>query len=431
LPWPQAGQTMRLEGPLIPKPIMNAPAPRRSRPLRLLAAALASCLLLACGGVGSGGSGLPTGGLNTGNPGGAAPFGLAEGTITGFGSVIVDGVRFDDSAVAAPYVIEFDGARQDVALHLGQRVRLELDASGKAVAIEVLPQLHGPVTAAPGGGWLQVAGQWVRVGTQAILADFKQVADIPVDDKDLEVHGTWGYDASRGAVLEATLVRLRALPATGGAASQPVMVAGVVQAVDGRTVTIGTVGGARLTLSEGSSVPPVGTLVSFWVDRAVLTQAQPWPVKGGRRPLVLADGTTMTMSGAISAIDGHLASVQGLKVQLPGSQGVQSDAPQPGAFVKFTVRRVGEQLEVADSKVLPQAAPVGVDIEVRASLSGTNWAQRPLSIKPRNVEMRVPDRVLQASGCAEFGTGTVDVHVKAAPGPLPLTATELTCTKSR
>jgi hypothetical protein len=428
---------MRFERPLIPKTIMNAPAPRRFVPLRLLAAALVSCLLLACGGVGSGGSGLPPGGLNTGNPGGAAPFGLAEGTITGFGSVIVDGVRYDDSAVGAPYVIEFDGNRQDVALHLGQRVRLELDTSGKAVAIEVLPQLHGPVTAAPGGGWLQVAGQWVRVGTQAILADFKQVADIPVDDKDLEVHGTWGYDASRGAVLEATLVRLRALPAAGGAATQPVMVAGVVQAVDGRTVTIGTVGGARLTLPEGSSVPPVGMLVSFWVDRAVLTQAQPWPVKGARRPLALADGTTMTMSGAISAIDGDRASVQGLKVQwpelanvqVPGSLGSQSAGPQPGAFVKLTVRRVGEQLEVVDSKVLPQAAPVGVDIEVRASLSGVDWTQRPLSIKPRGVEIRVPDAVLKASGCAEFGTGAVDVHAKAAPGPLPLTATELTCRK--
>jgi len=179
-------------------------------------------------------------------------------------------------------------------------------------------------------------------------------------------------------------------------------------------------------------------LVSFWADRAVLTQAQPWPVKGGRRPLVLADGTTMTMSGAISAIAGDSASVQGLKVQLPelanvqvpGSLGSQSAGPQPGAFVKLTVRRVGEQLELVDSQVLPQAAPVGVAVEVRASLSGTDWTQRPLSIKPRNVEMRVPDAVLQASGCAEFGTGAVDVHVKAAPGPLPLTATELTCKKS-
>ena len=76
----------------MPAPVTSSrPRPSNAvgsvRRLRWLASALAASLLIACGGgidlaggVGSGGSG------------------LAEGTITGFGSVIVDGTRYDDSA---------------------------------------------------------------------------------------------------------------------------------------------------------------------------------------------------------------------------------------------------------------------------------------------------------------------------------------------
>jgi hypothetical protein len=425
---------------LVPTTIMNLPASHCSIRLRILAAALASCLLLACGGVGSGGTGLGgvlAGGAGVGGGGGGSGTSslgtrsaLSEGTITGFGSVIVDGVLYDDSAVSAPYVTDYDEGQQPVALHLGQRVRLELDTSGKAIAIEVLPQLQGPVTAALGGGWLQVAGQWVRVGPKVFLPDHAQLLDIGTNSKDLEVHGVWGYDVQRGAVLEATLVRLRLPPANGDAATQPVLVGGVVQAVDGRNVTVGAVGGARFTLPEGSSVPPVGTLVSFWVDRAVLAQPQPWPVKGGRRPLVLADGTTMTLSGAISAIDGSGASVQGFKVAFPTGLGAQSAGLRLGELVQVTVRSVGGALELVKSEVRGPATAAGMPVSVRAVLSGTDWTQPQLVIRPRDVAVQIPASVLEASGCAAFGAAAVEVSVQAEPGPLPLTATELTCTQA-
>jgi hypothetical protein len=411
---------------------MNVFGQRCSRRLQMLAAVSVCSLLLACGGVGSGGTGLPGGGGALGVLSGLPS--RAEGTITGFGSVIVDGVRYDDSALSATYVTDYDEGQQPVALHLGQRVRLELDAGGKAVAIEVLPQLQGPVTAAPDSGWLQVAGQWVRVGPKVFLPDHAQLLDINTDSKDLEVHGVWSYDPQRGAVLEATLVRLRALPVSGDATVQPVLVGGVVHAVDGRTVTVGAAGGVRFTLPESASVPPVGTLVSFWVDRAVLAQPQPWGVRGGRRPLVLADGSTMSLSGAISAIDGSSASIQGVKIEFPsgsGGPGVQSTAPQLGDFVQVTVRRVGDQLQLLKSEVRGQAAAVSIPVEVRATLSGTDWTQRPLLIKPRDVGVLIPPSVLEDSGCADFGGAAVEVSLKAESGPLPLTATELTCAQAR
>jgi hypothetical protein len=95
------------------------------------------------------------------------------------------------------------------------------------------------------------------------------------------------------------------------------------------------------------------------------------------------------------------------------------------------VRRVGDQLQLLKSEVRGQAAAVSIPVEVRATLSGTDWTQRPLLIKPRDVGVLIPPSVLEDSGCADFGGAAVEVSLKAESGPLPLTATELTCAQAR
>ena len=381
----------------------------RIRRIRLLTAALAGVLLIACGGgsqvaggVGSGGSG------------------LAEGTVTGFGSVIVDGVRYDDSA-ASPLVEGADGSPQAAVLHLGQRVRLELDAAGKARAIEVLPQLLGPVTAAPGGGWLQAAGQWVRVSADTVLADHAQVDDIALGSE-LEVHGAWGFDAARGAVLEATLLRLRA-----GAAQLPVLVGGVVQAVDDRVVTLGAAGGTRVSLPAGAPVPVTGEVVALWLPRAALAQAQPWPALSQRKAAELPDGATLVLGGAVGARDGKRLRVQGLEVDWSDDVGPASSAPQRGDAVQLTVRRVGGRFEVLRSELREQPGKPAARVELHARLADVDWGQAALLLTPRGVRVLVPASVVQASGCAAYGRAAVDVEIEAAPGALPLRATRLEC----
>ncbi len=72
--------------------------------------ALCLALLAACGG---------GGGVDTGGTGGAVPA-VASGPITGFGSVIVGGVRFDDSSAE---VEDLDGTRRSRdELRLGMTV---------------------------------------------------------------------------------------------------------------------------------------------------------------------------------------------------------------------------------------------------------------------------------------------------------------------
>ena len=388
---------------------MHAPAQFRPRRSRLLAVIVACAFLLACGGgsqfaggVGSGGSG------------------LAEGTITGFGSVIVDGVRYDDSA-ASPQVEDATGSRQAAALHLGQRVRLELDDAGKARAIEVLPQLLGPVTAAPGGGWLRVAGQWVRVSAEAVLADHARADDIAVGSE-IEAHGAWGVDTVHGAVLEATLLRLR--PGAAGGAALPVLVGGVVQAVDGRTVTLGAAG---VSLPAGAPVPAPGEVVALWVARATLAQAQPWPALAQRKAPELADGATLALGGSVGTRDGNRLRVQGLEVEWSGEVGTASAGPQRGDVVKLTVRRVDGRFEVLRSEVRDPSGQSGSQVELRARLSGVDWTQPSLLLRPRDVPVLVPAHLIPASGCAGFGSSAVDVVIEAAPGALPLRARTLEC----
>ncbi len=149
------------------------PAQASRRQLLLSAASMgASALLAACGGGGSD-AGAPE------QPGGAAAASFASGPITGFGSIIVGGVRFDDSNAR----IEDDegndrGGERNRLLKLGVCVEIEggrLDrALGLGVAIRVVlgHSLLGPVSAVDvAGGTLTLLGQTVVVTTSTIFGD--------------------------------------------------------------------------------------------------------------------------------------------------------------------------------------------------------------------------------------------------------------------
>jgi hypothetical protein len=123
----------------------------------LLAAGLATTLV-ACGGGGGGSSaGLGTGGTGS----------FAVGTISGFGSIIVNGVRYDDSS--ASIVDDDDSSSSLSALSIGQVVEIRGSVNsdgvtGTASSIAYYSALKGPVTAVNvGAGTVTVFGQVVNV----------------------------------------------------------------------------------------------------------------------------------------------------------------------------------------------------------------------------------------------------------------------------
>ena len=148
----------------------------------LLLTALSSALVLAgCGG-GSGGGSI-----------GGATGSSATGAITGFGSIIVGGVRFDDSVAS---VQDDDGTGMNSGdLKLGMVVRVKggnktddgTSIRAKADSIEVRSELQGPVDAKTASS-LVVLGQTVKISAATFFEDGLSLATLLVGAV-VEVHG--------------------------------------------------------------------------------------------------------------------------------------------------------------------------------------------------------------------------------------------------
>ena len=172
--------------------------PSRSARARHLFIQLAAAALLLAGCGGGGSAGPSSGGT------GVAPTSFTAGHISGFGSIIVNGVRYDDSAAL---VTDDDGNRSSrEALKLGMHVEIHgggISDDGKgprAAASEIRhgAELRGPVSAVDATArTLVVLGQTVRVLDTTVIDErlvggFAGIAVGAV----LEVHGT--LDAATG-----------------------------------------------------------------------------------------------------------------------------------------------------------------------------------------------------------------------------------------
>jgi Domain of unknown function (DUF5666) len=140
-------------------------ATRRYLGILSLFLGLPFALISGCGG------GVGTGGTGVGS--------YTIGSITGFGSIIVNSVRYDDST--ASVTDDDDGSRSNGDLRLGMRVEVEgdgitTDSSGsrasKASRIRVSSEMVGPVQAVDvSAGRLTVLGQTVLVVSDTVLDD--------------------------------------------------------------------------------------------------------------------------------------------------------------------------------------------------------------------------------------------------------------------
>lgn len=151
--------------------------------------ALVTAVLIACGGggVGSNGTGL------------APAQGLSSGTVTGFGSVIVDGARFDD--LTARISIEREPSLFSATeTRLGQAVEINFDPdqtgtlSGVAREIHIDPALAGPVGSIGTSG-LTLIGQTVMINADPTIGPvtvfeppYTALADVRAGDW-VEMHG--------------------------------------------------------------------------------------------------------------------------------------------------------------------------------------------------------------------------------------------------
>ena len=155
-----------------------------ARTLRALGVTLLLTVIGCGGGVETGGTG-PTGSS------------FVEGPVSGFGSVIVAGIRFDESSAR---VEDADGTlRNRSELRLGMRVEIDggrvVDdsdggRSASADRVRIVAELLAPVTLiGPGGLFIEVLGQVVRINAATVIDGVAGgLAALAVGDV-VEVHG--------------------------------------------------------------------------------------------------------------------------------------------------------------------------------------------------------------------------------------------------
>lgn len=170
--------------------------------LTLIAAACAALILSACGGGGGTSASTSTQAGTT----------TVSGTVTGFGSIIVDGERIDESRVTATVESEDDSA-QPAEVKIGHHVEVEHDGSNVARSIRVTAEVKGLVTAVDAaGGAITVLGQRIVINTDATLgpvtvfeAPYQGIADVAVNDA-VEIHGLLKLDTSGRSFIQATRI---------------------------------------------------------------------------------------------------------------------------------------------------------------------------------------------------------------------------------
>lgn len=279
---------------------------------RLRLAALTAALgLSACGGGGGGDSGVGSGGTGS----------FAVGPISGFGSIIVNGIRYDDDGAD---VFDDDGnAAGPDALGLGMVVEVTGSAitaettgsTARASTIRFASEIVGPVeTIDIAGRTLTVLGQEVRV-TATTVFDGEDLPDgfgsVEVDDV-LEVYGL--VDASGVGTYTATRIERK-----GGTVDQ-YRLRGLVRDAGEETFRIGN----TLIAYGALNAPRVadGELVRVRLGIDQIGGAYPAErLRGGTRPV--EDRDEAEIEGLVTSVEAGNArrfSIDGIPVDATNAE---------------------------------------------------------------------------------------------------------------
>jgi hypothetical protein len=308
-----------------PQSHLAAPRMPRRQALVTLLAAAGVVVLPACGGGGGGTASVDTGGTGS----------FSTGRISGFGSVIVNGVRFEDNA--ARLADDDDEAkvltRDD--LKLGMVVTVQGGAitagsgdilpSATATAISVESQIKGPVESKTGTDTLVVFGQTVKVDAATVFEPGVSFAGIAVGNV-LEVHGF----ADAGGVVTASRIELE------GATSE-FKVRGFIGNL---TATTFQIGAATFNYATASRLPTAPLANGMFVR--VRTQT----VRNGSGQWVVN-----RIDARRALEDRNEAEIEGILVQTGSTFTVNGITINTSRLPAGTVMPVGQHVEVEGAMI--------------------------------------------------------------------------------
>lgn len=312
-----------------------------------LLAALSAAGLSACGG----------GGDSATRAGSAAAGSFSVGRISGIGSIIVNGIRYDDSSAS----ISSDGSafrREDLRLGMVVAVQGTPAVGGRSSATRIVlgGELVGPI-GSKGDGQLVVLGQTVTIGEGTVFAVGVSLADLKVGDV-VEVHGVADLASNS---IQASYVQKKA-----GANEYRIQGRVTTHDAIARTFSIGSLqlkyastdpDRVRITPAEGSPVR---------VRLGITAVSGAYPVNRIRKPedAFSAFSGEVEFKGTITAFTSHTSfSVNDVPVSVSGS----SNATYPEGTGRI---QAGAYVEVKGSLVNGVLAATRVKLEDGALAGG-------------------------------------------------------------
>jgi hypothetical protein len=361
-------------------PIFNTPQWSKRA---LLAAAAASVVLAACGG-GSNDAATTSGAANAG-PDGVA---YAAGPITGLGSIIVNGVRYDDSA--ARVEDDHDGSRLSSSeLKLGVMVEISSsrpdDSTGRATAsvVRMGSEIVGPISAVDAGAQtVTILGQTVEITATTVFDDSlgTSFAALTVG-KVVEVH----------ALFNATTNRYVATRVEDKAANAIYRLRGVVSDLDTAAKTF-KLGAA--VISYGS-VPAAGVPATLANGSRVRVQLQTTQVNGQWVATSLGGGVKRVndtgdarLRGLVSGlVSPQSFEINGLKVDATNASFKPStSAVVAGARVDVRGSVVNGVLVASRVDVKGASEDIRRDVELHGALSALDTAAKTFTVRDVKVD---------------------------------------------
>jgi Domain of unknown function (DUF5666) len=360
----------------------------RPTDLRLALAAGASfcaaALLVACGGGGD--ADTPNG---TATP--AAAVSYSQGAITGFGSVFVNGVRFDDSSAS---VSDDDGnSSSSSALKLGMMVQVDAGAvdrsasSAVAAAIRWGSEVVGPVgTIDTTASTVQVLGQTVLVTTSTVFdSSLAGGLSALTAGAVVEVHGI--LDPANGRI-----VATRIEPKTAATAYK---IRGAIAGLDTTAKTF-TINGQLISYA---SLPAANVPAGLTNGQIVRVRLQTTQVSGAWVASALRGGVRLPDNNREAEVEGAITvftsatsfEISGLKVDA-------TNASFPDGQTGVVL---GARVEVHGTVTNGVLVATKVEIEERRA------AQRELELRGTLSNLNATDKTFALRGVTVWYGGTV------------------------
>lgn len=366
---------------------------------------------------------------------------VANGVVTGFGSVFVDGVELEDAD--APVVNEkYDGSTESTVLQMGHRVRVAHNGKGKATTVTLDAAVIGKVSVKT-ADTLTVAGQVVKVvstvtGTSRLTiwgGGYSSITDVLNGDV-VEVHGTPIYDSN---LKEYTVDATRISKVTTDSAGR-MQVAGTISALNSTNKTF-KINGLTVNYADAIFRPTGATLVDGAVVTAyaALTDLSDSTLKASHIKVNRLQDSSLSVSsaqigGVISKYDAtnKTFEVQGIKVFTNASTTINPNGKQlsDGAYVKIsgsvgsdgtlTAINIQVQQQNTDSD-LATVKLIGV---ISDYVDDTSFVVRGVPVDATSI--KVADACPGRTTLAGYD-GAVSVTAKQQTGTPVVKATTLSC----